>query len=86
MKIDVFAHIQPPIYSDRVQAALERKHGDPLLKEWELMVAEDPALVDLDARWHSMDRFEDYRQVLVPALRRSRRSGIPTRSPSWRAI
>lgn len=66
MKIDVFAHIQPPTYSRRVRAALERRHGDPLLKEWELMVAEDPALVDLDARWHSMDRFEDYRQVLVP--------------------
>jgi uncharacterized protein len=66
VKIDVFAHIQPPIYSERVTAALERKHGDPLLKEWELMVAEDPALVDLDARWHSMDRFEDYRQVLIP--------------------
>jgi uncharacterized protein len=66
VKIDVFAHIQPPTYSRRVRAALERRHGDPLLKEWELMVAEDPALVDLEARWHSMDRFEDYRQVLVP--------------------
>lgn len=66
MKIDVFAHIRPPSYSKRVRAIVEHRHGDPLLKEWELMLAEDPALVDLDARWRSMDRFEDYRQVLVP--------------------
>lgn len=66
MKIDVFAHIQPPVYSTRVRGIVERKRGDPLLKEWELMLAEDPALVDLDARWRSMDRFADYRQILVP--------------------
>jgi hypothetical protein len=30
------------------------------------MLAEDPAPSDLKARWASMDRFDDYRQVLVP--------------------
>jgi uncharacterized protein len=66
VRIDVFAHIQPAIYSRRVREIVQRRHGDRLLKEWDLMLAEDPALVDLDARWRSMDRFEDYRQVLVP--------------------
>jgi predicted TIM-barrel fold metal-dependent hydrolase len=64
--LDAFAHIQPPEYARRVHDALARRPGDPLLAEWELMLAEDPALTDLQARWHSMDRFEGYRQVLVP--------------------
>jgi uncharacterized protein len=66
VKIDVFAHIHPPEYGRRVRAGLAHRPDSPLLEEWELMVAEDPALIDLDARWHSMDRFEGYRQVLVP--------------------
>lgn len=66
MKIDVFAHIHPPEYGARVREALARQPGSPLLEEWDLMLAEDPALIDLEARWHSMDRFEGYRQILVP--------------------
>src|SRR5579871_4023414 len=66
MKIDAFAHIQPPVYSQRVRALLEKGEDKLLLDEWELMLAEDPALQNLEARWHSMDRFDDYRQVLVP--------------------
>jgi predicted TIM-barrel fold metal-dependent hydrolase len=64
--IDVFAHIQPPEYARRVRSIVAQRPNDPLLAEWEPMLAEDPALADLDARWASMDRFDGYRQVLVP--------------------
>jgi aminocarboxymuconate-semialdehyde decarboxylase len=66
MTIDAFAHIHPPVYSQRVRAALERGQDRHALEEWNVMLKEDPALVDLNARWHSMDRFDDYRQILVP--------------------
>lgn len=64
--IDAFAHIQPPIYSQRVRAVLEKGSDRQLLEEWDIMLREDPALLNLEARWHSMDRFDGYRQVLVP--------------------
>jgi len=66
MKIDAFAHIQPPEYSRRVREFLERGNDREALAEWEIMLREDPALLSLEARWHSMDRFDDYRQILVP--------------------
>jgi uncharacterized protein len=64
VKIDVFAHIQPPAYSARLQELLWRSRNKRV-EEYNVMLVEDPTLVDLDARWRSMDRFEDYRQVLV---------------------
>lgn len=66
MKIDAFAHIQPPEYSRRVHEVLERGSDRKALEEWNVMLREDPALVDLEARWHSMERFDDYQQILVP--------------------
>jgi predicted TIM-barrel fold metal-dependent hydrolase len=66
MKIDAFAHIQPPVYSQRVRGVLERGGDQHSIDEWDVMLREDPALLDLEARWHSMERFDDYRQVLVP--------------------
>jgi predicted TIM-barrel fold metal-dependent hydrolase len=66
MKIDAFAHIQPPDYSRRVRAFLERGKDREALEEWDLMLKEDPALLDLNARWRSMDRFDGYRQILIP--------------------
>lgn len=93
MKIDVFAHIHPPVYSRLVRDALARQPDSPLLEEWELMLAEDPALIDLDARWHSMDRFEDYRQILVPGAppiealgEAAEVAAWPPRSPPWPGI
>jgi len=76
--IDVFAHIHPPEYSRQVRAILARRPEDQLLAEWELMLAEDPALVDLERRFHSMDRFEGYRQVLVPGAPPIETLGDPT--------
>lgn len=66
MKIDAFAHIHPPDYSRRVRAVLARDHDARALEEWDVMLREDPALIDLEARWHSMERFDDYVQILVP--------------------
>ncbi len=77
MKIDAFAHIQPPAYSKRVRAALERGPDRDALQEWDLMLREDPALLNLDARWHSMDRFDDYRQILVPGAPAIESLGTP---------
>ncbi len=82
MKIDVFAHIHPPEYSRRVRQALARQRDSPLLEEWDLMLAEDPALIDLDARWHSMDRFEGYRQILVPGAPPIETLGTPAEAGS----
>lgn len=65
-KIDAFAHIQPPEYNQRVREFLEKGEDREKIEEWELMLQEDPALLDLDARWHSMERFDGYRQILVP--------------------
>ncbi|MGH2873225.1 MAG: amidohydrolase family protein, partial [Solirubrobacteraceae bacterium] len=65
-KIDAFAHIHPPDYSRRVRAVLARDHDARALEEWDIMLREDPALIDLEARWHSMERFDDYVQILVP--------------------
>jgi len=66
LKIDAFSHIQPPEYSRRVREFLERGEDKEKLEEWDIMLQEDPALLSLDARWHSMERFDDYRQILVP--------------------
>ncbi len=77
MKIDAFAHIQPPAYSQRVRRVLKTGNDQHALEEWEIMLREDPALVDLDARWHSMDRFDDYRQILVPGAPAIESLGTP---------
>jgi hypothetical protein len=37
-----------------------------VLDEWHIMLSEDPALGNLEARWHSMNRFDNYRQIVVP--------------------
>jgi uncharacterized protein len=67
-KIDAFAHILPPAYAGRLEAITsgdavsERIHG---YRPW---IREDPALIDLDARWRTIDPFGDYRQILTLAV------------------
>lgn len=67
MKIDVFAHILPPRYAERVFELL-RARGDTSAAEYERMMGFDPTLRHLDARFRLMDELgPDYRQVLVMA-------------------
>jgi uncharacterized protein len=67
MKIDVFTHILPPRYRERVFELLHAR-GDRSASDYEGMMRIDPTLTDLDARLRFMDEFgDDYRQVLVMA-------------------
>lgn len=58
MKIDVFCHIFPQAFFERMIAGSGR--GAYMQKR----VREIPVMVDLEARFRMMDRFEDYSQVL----------------------
>jgi uncharacterized protein len=58
MKIDIFCHILPPAYFDRMTSISSR--GAHLQKR----VREIPAMTDLDVRFRMMDLYGDYRQVL----------------------
>jgi predicted TIM-barrel fold metal-dependent hydrolase len=57
-KIDVFTHICPPAYFDRMQVAA------PGFKDIGKRMRNVPMLVDLDERFRVMDRFDGYQQVL----------------------
>ena len=66
-KIDAFAHILPPGYAQRLESLTAGQVSDRILgyRPW---IREDPALIDLDARWRTLDPFGDYRQVLTLAV------------------
>ncbi len=56
-RIDVFCHILPPAFYDRMLAISTRGH------DMQKRVREIPVLVDLDLRFRIMDAFEPYVQV-----------------------
>ena len=58
VKIDIFCHILPQAYFDRMTSISTR--GAHLQKR----VREIPAMTNLDVRFKMMDLFGDYRQVL----------------------
>ncbi|MDR2987325.1 MAG: amidohydrolase family protein [Nocardiopsaceae bacterium] len=66
-KIDAFAHILPPSYAERLEAITAGPVSHRIIgyRPW---IREDPALIDLDARWRTIDPFGDYRQVLTLAV------------------
>src|SRR5690242_1489363 len=67
--VDAFAHILPPRYVERLEKHLELAiSADQLRYYREGVFRFDPSISDLDARWRAMDRFGDYRQVLVLAV------------------
>jgi predicted TIM-barrel fold metal-dependent hydrolase len=69
LRIDAFAHILPPRYLERLEKHLENAiSADQLRYYREGVFRFDLSISDLDARWRSMDRFGDYRQVLVLAV------------------
>jgi uncharacterized protein len=58
MKIDIFNHIFPKKFFDRMLTIREK--GSSMQRR----VSEIPALVDLDVRFRIMDGFDDYAQVI----------------------
>jgi uncharacterized protein len=61
MKIDVFCHVMPRAYADR----LSSHGGDAAAANLRKRSTEVPAMVDLDLRFRQMDEFGgDYRQVI----------------------
>jgi aminocarboxymuconate-semialdehyde decarboxylase len=68
-KIDVFAHVLPERYLAALDKHLERTMAADRLRYYREGVFNfDAAISDLDARRRAIDRFEDYRQVLVLAV------------------
>ena len=69
LKIDAFAHILPRRYLDRLEQHLEKTMSPSQLRYYrEGVFYFDPVLIDLDARFRAIERFGDYRQVLVLAV------------------
>ena len=61
MKIDIFPHIYPRAFYDRMMTISDRAAN------MQKRVREIPVIVDLDLRFRLMDQFPDYRQVLTLA-------------------
>ena len=61
MKIDIFNHIFPKIYYDKMMEI------NPDLVDIGKRVREVPVLFDLEARFRCMDEFDDYAQVICLA-------------------
>jgi uncharacterized protein len=80
LKIDVFPHILPRPYFDRIMSA-----GPSSLPMGKRMAA-IPVLVDLDARLRIMDRYEGYRQVLTIANPPLETLGGPDVTPDLASI
>jgi predicted TIM-barrel fold metal-dependent hydrolase len=65
LKLDIFPHIFPPAFFDRVKAIAEESPSlAAQIKRW----LHIPVLWDLDARLRMMDRFPGYKQVLTLSL------------------
>ncbi len=75
MKIDLFCHILPPAYFERMTAVSTRA------AYMQKRVRGIPAMVDLDERFRMMDLFDDYVQVLSLAAPPIEALGPPDRSP-----
>jgi aminocarboxymuconate-semialdehyde decarboxylase len=80
VKIDVFCHILPRPFYDRMTAISGR--GAFMQKR----VREIPILIDLDLRFRVMDRFGDYRQVLSLATPPIEVLGGPADTPELARI
>jgi uncharacterized protein len=61
MKIDAFPHILPQRYYQKLLEKAPKTFY--MAKRWKGI----PSLTDVEKRFEVMDRFEDYRQVLVPS-------------------
>lgn len=81
LKIDVFNHIFPARYFDRMNQVA------PGLEDLGKRVRNIPVLVDVDARLRMLEQFgDDYRQVLTLAAPPIERVGGPEVSPELAAV
>ena len=80
MKIDVFCHIFPKPFYDRMMAMSERA------AYMQKRIREIPVLTDLDLRLRVMDQFPDYRQVPCLASPPLEVFGDPKTSPELARI
>lgn len=81
LKIDVFNHIFPARYFDRMNEVA------PGLEDLGKRVRNIPVLVDVDARLRMLEQFgDDYRQVLTLAAPPIERVGGPEVSPELAAV
>jgi aminocarboxymuconate-semialdehyde decarboxylase len=80
MKIDIFPHIFPRPFHDRMLSLSERA------AYMQKRVREIPVLVDLELRFRIMDQFPDYRQVLTLASPPLEAFGDPKVSPELARI
>jgi predicted TIM-barrel fold metal-dependent hydrolase len=65
MKLDIFPHIFPPAYFERMKQIAE---GNPALKAQIKRWLHIPVLWDLDRRMRMMKRWPDYKQVLTLSM------------------
>ena len=64
MKLDIFNHIIPKAYRDRMLEIMPASKTKDMHKR----VLGMPCMVDLDDRFRTMDQFDDYAQVIcIPA-------------------
>src|SRR5580692_7855746 len=75
MKIDIFCHIAPQNYFDRL---LKLPESGTTIKKRSVNI---PAMVNLDVRFRMMDRFGDYCQVVSMAAPPIEAMGDPKLSP-----
>jgi len=80
MKIDIFNHIFPKKYFEKV---IEARPGH---KDIGKRVREVPALYDLNERFRAMDKFEDYAQIICLASPPIEMIGAPDLSPEMASI
>ena len=79
MKIDIFPHIFPPAFFDRMKALAEQNPAlGGQIKRW----LHIPVLWDLEARRKMMRQFPDYRQVLTLSLPAIEFLADPEESPA----
>lgn len=65
MKLDIFPHIFPLTYFERMKQIAERNPAlAAQIKRW----LHIPVLWDLDARMRMMDKFKDYKQILTLSM------------------
>ena len=55
-KIDAFAHILPAGYAERLESITSGAGVSSRIVGYRQWIREDPALIDLDARWRTMDQ------------------------------
>ena len=79
LKLDIFPHIFPQEYFERMKGIAERNPGlSAALKRWMHI----PVLWDLDKRIKMMKRFPDYKQILTLSMPAVEFLGTPEETPA----